>query len=327
MKLRETLSSFVLGAAMAVGVHLWFADVAAQQGDDDAVLDVCVSGDGTMRQIAPAANCPSGDRRIRLKAPHLTPPCEKKTAADIAALEARVATLEGHSGEGLFDQKAIAPFNVVNEVGNVVFSVKEQGPQLPISADIFNHSGQRVAILAANDMGGAVSLLSVASGSDGTGPSAALDAFGDYADFTVHGSTGKRLELGRRSEGGRYGLLFFGAGEKRVAGFGESQAGSGIAVVFDAEGRQRASMYVDSETNAGIVHITDAAEKSMAELSGRGYGGSGLLQLKNASEETMVEAGVLDTGIGVVRAGPGAFQHGFGPMIGLPASYIEGKKE
>ena len=39
----------------------------------------------------------------------------------------------------------------------------------------------------------------------------------------------------------------------------------------------------------------------------------------------MVEAGTLDTGIGLVKAGPGAFQPGFGPL-GLPGSYIAGKK-
>ena len=33
----------------------------------------------------------------------------------------------------------------------------------------------------------------------------------------------------------------------------------------------------------------------------------------------------LDTGIGLVKAGPGAFQPGFGPL-GLPGSYIQGKK-
>jgi len=326
MTLRETLSAFAFGAATMVAIHVCFVGVAAQQGGDDDVLDVCVNGDGVMRRIAPAANCAAGDRRIRLKKPDVEPPCEKERKADVAALQQRVAALEGRADERLLDRTAIAPFNVVNEAGTTVFSVKQQGPQLPIATEIFNDTGGRVAIIAANEKGGAVTLLSGASGPKGIGPSAALSTFGEYADFSVHGSAGKRLEMGRRLEGGRYGLMFFGAGEKTVAGFGESQAGTGIAVVFDADGKPRASMYVDSGTTAGVAHITDAAGKSVAVLSGRGSGGSGLLQLMSASDVVMVEAGVLDTGIGVVRAGPGAFQHGFGPMIGLPASYIEGKK-
>ena len=40
----------------------------------------------------------------------------------------------------------------------------------------------------------------------------------------------------------------------------------------------------------------------------------------------MVNAGVFPSGIGAVRAGPGAFQHGL-MFIPLPASYIEGKKQ
>jgi hypothetical protein len=66
-------------------------------------------------------------------------------------------------------------------------------------------------------------------------------------------------------------------------------------------------------------------DKVIASLSGAGVNGSGVLQLRNNADTVMVEAGVLDTGIGVVRAGPGAFQHGL-HWIGLPASYNEGTK-
>jgi hypothetical protein len=52
---------------------------------------------------------------------------------------------------------------------------------------------------------------------------------------------------------------------------------------------------------------------------------AGVLQLTNATRTVMVEAGVLDTGIGVVRAGPAGFNSGIG-FLGLPGGLIQGKR-
>jgi hypothetical protein len=96
-------------------------------------------------------------------------------------------------------------------------------------------------------------------------------------------------------------------------------------MVYDAAGLPRAAVNVESATSSGVARILDGGGKVVASLRASGSGGSGLLQLRNNADVVMVEAGALESGIGVVRAGPGAFQHGLG-FLGLPASYIEGKK-
>ena len=224
----------------------------------------------------------------------------------------------------------MAPFEVVNEAGIVVFSVNGPSPGAQVGGtEIFNETGGRVAVIAANSEGGSVSVESGVSRpftNEVSGPavSANLHTFGDYADFSLRVVTQKKLELGRR-ENGRYALRMFGTQEKVVAGLGESDDGLGVATVSDASGNPRASLNCTAGTASGEARILDAAGKVVASLSGAGIGGSGVLQLRNNADTVMVEAGVLDTGIGVVRAGPGAFQHGI-MFLGLPASYIEGKK-
>lgn len=332
MSVRTALSTFALGAAAIVGIHVFIASVAAQSED---VFDVCVKADGTMREIAPSAACPAGEQRMRLKQPKLEPPCETEKKPDLAAMASRLTALEGSTNEGMME-RAPAPFKVVNENGTVVFSLEapEQGPGFP-TTEIFNATGARVAVIAANDEGGAVTVESgevrprenIPNGISAI--SASLSAHGEYAELSTYLATagGKRFQLGRRLEGGRYGLQFFVADGKPVAGMGESQGGSGIAAVFDAAGKIRASVYVVDKSGSGIVSLGNASEQAVATLSGTGEDDSGLLLLKDSSGAVdMVQAGMYK-GHGVVRAGPGAFQQGFGPALGLPASYIEGVKQ
>jgi hypothetical protein len=94
--------------------------------------------------------------------------------------------------------------------------------------------------------------------------------------------------------------------------------------VFDAAGNKRVRLDCESAQGSGMVAVSNVDGLDVAMLSARAAGSSGLLQLTNGSGTVMVEAGVLATGIGAVRAGPGGFQHGLG-FLGLPASYIEGK--
>jgi hypothetical protein len=152
--------------------------------------------------------------------------------------------------------------------------------------------------------------------------SATIKARGSDAGIEIYQSD-RRLALGRRSNG-RYGLEVLAPGGRRlVAGIGESEAGSGIAMVADAAGNPRVTMSGHSESGTGRVVVANVGGKAVATLSADGFGGSGLLQLTNASGTVMVSAGTLD-GVGMVSAGPGAFQHGI-MFLGLPASYIVGK--
>ena len=329
MRLKETLAAFACGAVAIMAWHSLTVDVGAQAVDDDTLI-ACIDRENAMRVIAPEGSCAAGERKIPLKLPKVEKPCEKARQANIDGLRRRIAELEGRADERVLDRKAMAPFEVVNEAGVVVFSVKGPAEGEPVGrTEIFNDTGGRVAVIAASDQGGSVTVESGVSRpylGEVTGPAVAttLHAFGDYADLGVRVRATTKLELGRRRDG-RYGLLIYGDSDAVVAGLGESDAGSGVALVADANGNSRVSVHCTAGTGAGEARILDAAGKIVASLSGAGLGESGVLQLRNNGEVVMVEAGVLQTGIGVVRAGPGAFQHGIG-FLGLPASWIEGKK-
>ena len=329
MRVKDTIAAFACGAVAVIAWHALIADVGAQAGDEDTLI-ACIDRENAMRVIAPEGSCAAGERKIPLKLPKVEKPCDKARQANIDGLRQRIAELEGRADQRVLDRKALAPFEVVNEAGVVVFSVKgpAEGGQVA-TTEIFNDTGGRVAVVAASDEGGSVSVESGVSRpyvGDVTGPAVAttLHAFGNYADLSIRVRADKKLELGRRPDG-RYGLLLYGAGEDVVAGLGESDAGSGVALVADAQGNTRVSVNCTAGTGSGEARILDAAGKIVASFSGAGLGESGVLQLRNNAEVVMVEAGVLQTGIGAVRAGPGAFQHGLG-FLGLPASWIEGKK-
>ncbi len=328
MTLKEMLAAFAFGAAASVMMHTLMVDVDAQGEDNELIA--CISGDNAMRVIDPEGSCGSGERKIALRMPKVQLPCEKERQADIAKLQSRIAELEGRGDEGILNNTAMAPFEVVNEAGIVVFSVKgpPQGDHVG-GAEIFNETGQRVAVVATNREGGSVSVESgvqrpYTAEVNGAAVSTTLHAFGNYADLSVNVRADKKLDLGRR-DNGRYGLRLFGAPDKVVAGLGESDAGLGVATISDASGTPRATLNCTAGTASGEARILDATGPVIASLSGAGVNGSGVLQLRNNADTVMVEAGVLDTGIGVVRAGPGAFQHGL-MFTGLPASFIEGRK-
>jgi hypothetical protein len=330
MRLKEAFSTFALGAAVVVMAHMSFAEAASQCVEEEAV-DACVNGEGVMRVIDSGGSC-GGDSQVRLK-PRVEKPCEPEDKEDVDALRRRVAELEAAVSEPTRNVLGIAPFEVVNEAGVAVFKVTPWTPgDSQASTEFFNEIGRRYAVIVQNDNGGSLGVQSGAerpagwkkdNGEEGTvsAASANLSSYGDSSQLSVRVESAPRLTLGRR-DNGRYGLIVQ-KDDKIVAGFGESTRGSGIGMVYDLAGIPRAAIRVDDE--GGSAHIFDGSGKNAASLTAGGFGGSGLLTLRNNAGETMVEAGTLNTGIGVVRAGPGAFQHGL-HWIGLPASFIEGKK-
>jgi hypothetical protein len=327
MRLNPTFAAFACGIAAVVGAHVVMVTLVAQGSTDD-VVDVCVTAENAMRLTGTDAECGPGERRVRLKEPPVEKICEQKPA-DVEGLRRRLEQLEGRSAERLENQSTIAPFKVVNEAGITVFSVEEatQAPT-PAAVEIFNDVGTRVAVLAANAEGGAVTVESTARRGVSVGVpvsavSATLSAYGEYLGADVRVGSSRRLSLGRGADG-RYAFRVLSLAGKMVAEVGESDECSGIVSVFDAAGNKRVRLDCESAQGSGMVAVSNVDGLDVAMLSARAAGSSGLLQLTNGSGTVMVEAGVLATGIGAVRAGPGGFQHGLG-FLGLPASYIEGK--
>jgi hypothetical protein len=324
MTFKETLSAFVCGVAAMIVLHALFVDLNAQAKDD--ALDVCVDNEGVMRVIGGAAACSPGERKLRLKQPPVEKPCEQPR--DIAPMLNRIAALESPASE-LVSEKAVAPFEVVNEAGIVIFSVNEGNGDLPALTRIFNDTGARVATIAARTAGGELTMSSAAAPSAGasqskvSGVEATLSTWGNYSDLTVTTNSETRLQLGRRPKG-NYGLTTYGAGGKRAAALGAAEYGAGVALIFDTAGSTRISVQTEEAFGAGMVQVFDAAIKAVAVLAGNGAADTGLLQLTNNAGEAMVQAGVIK-GIGSVQAGPGVFQQGK-MFLPLPLGYIEGKK-
>lgn len=323
MTTREALLAFACGVAAVATTHTLIVELRAS----GEAVDVCVNGEGVMRLLA--GSCATGENQVRLKEPEVKRVCAEERKADVAGLRDRIAALEAHS-EGDPANKVTAPFEVVNEAGTVVFSVHEPtGADLPALTRLFDDTGARIATIAARTTGGEVSVSSAGASSGGSqsslsGAETTLSAWGDYSDLSVTVNSSKRLELGRRRTFGNYALTTYGVGDRRVAGIGSSDEGSGIAVIFDELGRSRIALHCASALGPGVVAVHDAATQPVATLSGAGIVDSGLLLLTNNAGEPMVRAEVFPKGIGAVRAGPGGFQSGV-MFIGLPASYIQGR--
>jgi hypothetical protein len=324
MNVKETLIAFVLGATSIFAMHLLYVEVDAQ-ADDEAVV-AAVNGEGSMRLIDPDAAPGPGERKVLLKPPPYEPPCEAKVKADVAGLRNRIAALEARTDEGT-NEKATAPFEVVNDRGTVVFSVVEQPGDLPALTRFFDDTGARVAMIAARGAGGEVNVYSarpsVAAGPSTSGVETTLSAWGDYADVSVTVNSDLRFRVGRRPKG-NYALSMFGGASKLAAGLAETDYGAGLAAIFDAAGTTRIAMHTDTVDGPGLVQIFNPAILAVATLSGNSDAASGHLQLTNKTGESMVTATVLESGVGVVFAGPSAFQHKL-MFTPFPGSYIQGR--
>lgn len=330
MTIKQRLLAFACGAAVIATTNALVVDINLWAAADDGPLEVCVNDEGVMRLVTGDAACAAGERRVALKTPEVEKSCEKEQQAEVAGMRNRLAALEANTVEG-DRETATAPFEVVNERNTIVFSVEESnGGDLPALTKFFTETGARIATIAAREAGGELTVSSFgppAGTSAATGLSgveATLSAWGDYADFRVTANSDLRFELGRRREGGKYGLAIFNAGGKRAAAFGASQGDSGIALIYDELGRQRLSLNCRTSQGAGMVEVINSAMLPVVTLAGDGEAESGVLQLTNNVGEPMVKARVFPIGRGAVQAGPGAFQHGV-MFAGLPASYIEGK--
>lgn len=325
MNIKETLCAFVLGVVSIVVMHALDVEVGAQS-DDDAIV-AAVNDEGRMRLIDPESDPGPGERKVLLRPPEYEPECQATLNADVAGLRNRVAVLEANTDEGT-NEKATAPFEVVNEAGTVVFSVVEQEGDLPALTRFFDDTGAPTAMIAARSGGGEVSVFSARPSGQAaqttSGVETTIAAWGDYADLSVTVNSGVRFRAGRRPKG-NYALSMFNAGGKLAAGMGETDYGAGIALITDAAGRTRIAAHTETGDGAGVLQVFDAATLPVATLSGKGAAGSGLFQLTNQTGDPMVNAEIFPSGVGAVRAGPSSFQHGL-MFVPLPGSYIQGRQ-
>lgn len=318
------VGAFLLGAGSIVGVDLLFVSVDAR-ADDQAIV-VSVNDEGRMRVIEATADAAPGERKVVLRPPSIERPCEASVKQDVAGLRNRVAALEARTDEGT-NEKAIAPFEVVNEAGTVVFAVVDQPNDLPPLTRFFDENGARVGTIAARSGGGEVTMLSAnpaAEPNQTTGVETRLSAWGEYTDLGVIIDSREKFRIGRR-EKGNYAVAMFNPAGQIAAGIAETNDhAGGLALVSDASGKVRILLQAETARGPGMIQVLNAAGIPVASLSGKGAADSGLLQLTSAAGDPMVNAEVFPSGVGAVRAGPSTFQHGL-MFIPFPASYIQGR--
>jgi hypothetical protein len=332
MKRFEACAMFAFGCVATI-LMTWLVPTLRAQGNEftSDAIKVCVADDGVLRMVELSTGCPDGQRTLLLRkkivegdpAPSADDSKTGTTSIDkwrIDDFERRLKDLESSPARRVAANSVVAPFEVVDRTGRRVFYVDaEDGPP---RAELLNRDGKVVASMGALDVGGQFSAhdtsasVSVYMGIFGSGKGAGV---------TVLEGGVRRTELGRDGDTGRFRLKIFGRGGAFVAGIGEEATkGGGLAVVNDASGNPRAAMGVNVESAKGFVLISNTSQTEVATLTEGAHAG-GLLAIRDAAGRPMVEAGVTSDGIGVVRTGPEGFKPGYG-LLGLPASYISGKK-
>ncbi len=311
MKILDTVAAFGCGVVTAVIASTVYVDLRAQPASR-SVVDACANADGTLRLVEPGEACQAGERRVRLRQPELEDPKdEPKEDPRLLGLQQRVGDLEEKAAKGrLMASRVIAPFEVTNDEGKVIFKVE-------VGYVWFNNAeGKTVARVVMNDSGGYFQAVSATAKLQ-----TVLGAADNKVNLFIQENDKTRINLGR-NDSGQYGFRVYEPGGKMVAGIGQSTAGDGVVTVNDLQGNQRAAMYVQPKAG-GIVEVLNSTGKGVASLFAT-QAGNGQMLLTNMDGAKMVEAGVNAANIGVVRAGPASFAPGVG-ILGLPGSYIAGK--
>lgn len=295
------------------------ADVSAQRGDEEGI-HVCVAADGVLRLAESTAICPPGEKSLYLAKPgaeEIETPEEEPDSKDsesidehkLADLERRIKAMEHQADGRSIGNRVVAPFEVVDKAGQRIFYVEEEHVR------VYNGAGKEVALIRTTDRGG----YFVGSSASG-GSLATIGAGAPNVGVKVLENNVERIYLGRKGEG-NYVALFYASGGNRVAGIGQSKAGTGAAYVADESGLVKAVIMLDSERK-GLISVKNGSDNHVATLT-EGKNGAGLLTIGSSSGERMVAAGVQPEGFGVVQAGPASFSTAAG--LGLPGSYIMGK--
>lgn len=273
-----------------------------------ATPTVCAGGDGVLRASA-AASCPAGQTKVPLAdaAPDANPEADRTRQDPRMPRRADVDRLAEIAQR--IDALEHAPlFEVVDT---------EDRPLLRVSSGavrVYDPSGRPSAGMYATEIGG----YFLGTSQDGA-LVIAVGVSGDRAGVRILEADALRLDAGRQ-ESGNYALVVSSGNGGRLAGIGESKAGTGALVIGDAAGRTRASMtIVDGKGAVTAFHANGAAIAALTEGATHG----GLLAIGDPAGEPMVKMGVANDRYGVVLAGPAA---GFPliPRSGLPGSYFFG---
>jgi hypothetical protein len=306
MQIGWSTLAFASGAVATTVVAVSVMNLNSQPVRDNA-FHVCVAKDRVLRLVETEEPCPEGQQRLRLAeadTPDVEPPKDSEnTNSDRKKLEPAA--------------KVQAPFEVVDSAGKPIIRVSETlGPQLTgRGMEVYGASGPPVAFVVADSGGHGVVRTNSANGHNATG----IFAYDDAAGLRVRENDVIRADIGRK--GGSYAARFFSSGSASPsAALGVSADGTSLVTVGNGKA-VLASMGANA-TN-GTVQVSNTAGVNIANLSDNSDGGK--LSLTDRSGKTMIEAGVLPSGIGVVRAGPAGYPSKVPPLL-QPVSELLGKK-
>lgn len=336
MKRRDIVVSFVSGC-VATGLAGFLAiDLDAQKILFDPVTAVhaCAASDGTLRMVEMSADCPAGQQSLFFKKANADADVNDQTQQKpkpgsdtnkpstdtqrLADLEQKIRELEGQANKGELARKVVAPFEVVDRSGRLIFDVvkEESGPQVRL----YDSSVQPVVGLAATSKGGQI------SAGNPSGQATYVGIFSDGAGLRVRDATGgtsqPRIDLGNQN-GKPYHLKIFGGSGNSIAGIGENLAGTGTVQVADAGGQVKATVGV-SQNGSGAFTLYNGSN-IIGNLTQGDFGGGLLVLFGSGGGKPMVAAGTTASGIGLVQVGPNGFEAGLG-VLGLPGSFIAGKQ-
>ena len=278
-----------------------------------------------------------------------------EVADDAAAkkLEQRLAKLEGAKNDGKTGTKpdaagddgpmtVRAPFVVQDKSGRTIFEVDTSADGRPIvvvsgsvgavamlgidplgKSSLRLFSAQHASVrLSAESEGGALSLENKAQKETVT-----LSADRGGAGLVkVFSAAGRPVTALSSTANGGQVLVADGQTGKNTVALSTGPEGGSVKVHAPEGGSARVAMSAHGDSGSIAVFNTGGSGLAGAALE-TSSGGAGRLVLTDSAGNTMVEAGmVTNTGIGIVKAGPG----GFGPagVTGgvMPASSIQGRK-
>ena len=304
------LSAFACGAVVALVVLVSRQDLSAARS---VTIHTCAAADGTLRVTESNVPCQPAERRVRL---HLSEPKDPECKEDdghVEKLERRLRDLEARDRRGtLRGRRVVAPFEVITKKGGRVLRIEEQ------NVTFYNRDGKPVVWIEADNSGGLLQTQSVSGDREAT--IAAQDL---RAHLVIKEKGNARIDLGRRANG-RYSLQVYGAQNKQVVGFGQSEAGSGLVLIADAAGTDKVRVSIHKPGDGGTrVDVMNNAGTIVGSMSAGTAAGQ--LQLTDAAGRSMVEAGLTDANVGVVRTLPGTCHFGVG-ILGLVPNCIVGKR-
>src|SRR5262249_16258296 len=161
-----------------------------------------------------------------------------------------IAQLEAAANRSRLGSRVVAPFEVVDRNGRLLFDVDTESDA--VRAQLYNAGGDGVTTMWATKAGGQ---FVARAGASGLATYLRTLSGKTRAGLQVLEDGQPRISLGKDSASTRYLLKIFGKGEKAVAAIGENSVGTGTAQVADADGQVKAILTVaDNKGRAAIYN-------------------------------------------------------------------------